>query len=323
MRRATVPLPLPGSPRMSTGTSAWASNSACARSCCMMGLTWRKNSSSPRDSMSSLAISASASSFDVPRCRRITDSSWPSLSGRTSTSLAPRRVASFCRFASSGSQSTTIGSSGRSRRSQGKSWRPSASPPGASSNNRWGAAPNCTRSIASQPLGEVSRSQELDCAVLPSRRSIEASLLTTSSRSVSVVFAAMFDRPFSGRSRRGSPDISGRFDFVSFYAYRQRALDCLYRNNQRAVPITRDQYALHAVECSAPDTPPLANLEVWMGRPGQLGFDQTSNRVDLGIWNRCALAASPDQCKNSVNAENAKAVHPVRYEFGEHVTAEQ
>jgi hypothetical protein len=45
--------------------------------------------------------------------------------------------------------------------------------------------------MASQPLEEVSRCQELDCAVEPSRRRTDASLLTTNKRSVSIVFGAM------------------------------------------------------------------------------------------------------------------------------------
>ena len=45
--------------------------------------------------------------------------------------------------------------------------------------------------MASQPLEEVSRCQEFDLAVEPSRRRIDGSLLTTSRLRVSIVFGAM------------------------------------------------------------------------------------------------------------------------------------
>ena len=51
--------------------------------------------------------------------------------------------------------------------------------------------------VYKRQLEDVSRCQELDRAVEPSRRRIEASLLTTRSRSASIVCAAMVNGPFS------------------------------------------------------------------------------------------------------------------------------
>jgi hypothetical protein len=99
--------------------------------------------------------------------------------------------------------------------------------------------------------------------------------------------------------------ISDRFDFVSFDTYCQRSLDCLYGNNQRAVSIARDQYALHAIEGPALDAHALANLKVGMGRPGQFSFHQTPNRFDLRVWNGRALAPGTNQSEYSVDPKDA------------------
>src|SRR6202050_3018721 len=309
---------------MSTGTSACASNSAWARIFCIAGLTLRKNSSSPSDSISSLAISASASSFVDPTWALIRKSSCASLKGRTRTSLAPRRVASFSRSASSGEPSTTTGRSGQRRRNHGKRCRLSASPRGRSKNKRVGAASDCTRSIASQPLATVSRCQELESAMDQSRRRTAESLLTASKRTVSIVCGDMSERSLP--TERGEcfwenelRESSGRFYFVSFYANRERALDCIYGNNQGTVSITRDQDAFHAIECATSDAHALPDLEERMRRPREWTFNHVPNRTDLSARNRCALAPRADEPEDPVHAKNPQAVGSVGRKPGEHI----
>lgn len=63
--------------------------------------------------------------------------------------------------------------------------------------------------------------------------------------------------------------VSNRFDFVSFYTDGERSLDGIHGNDQRAVPIALDEYSFETIQCSAPDSHPLTDLEERMGRPGQ------------------------------------------------------
>src|SRR5580700_10598656 len=251
---------------MRTGRSVCANSSAWARTFCMMGLTLRKNSSSPSGSISSLTISASALLFEESKYLLIRNSSCPSLKGRTRTSWAPKRLASVLALASSAWQSTITGRLGQRRRSHGKSCRLSVSPRARSSNSRFGATPDCTRSMASQPFAAVSSCQESDSAMDESRRRTPGSLLTASKRSVSVLFSfkgrGSLSRKRAGRRRCGTT--SDRFDFVSFYSNCERSLDRFHGNHQGAVSVAGDENALHAIKCATADSYSLPDLEEGM-----------------------------------------------------------
>src|SRR5579864_9213938 len=119
--------------------------------------------------------------------------------------------------------------------------------------------------MASHPLPEVSRCHEFDCAVEPSRRRTDTSLLTSSKRRVSIVLAAM--RGIFLTLRELLQKLLGRFDFVSFNTHSKGSLNGINGNNQRLVPIARQQDAFHTIEGAAPNPHPLTNLQKGMRGP--------------------------------------------------------
>src|ERR1700685_1890284 len=93
---------------------------------------------------------------------------------------------------------------------------------------------------------------------------------------------------------------SGRLDFVSFHANRERSLDRIHGYHQSPVSIARDQDAFQTIQRAAPDAHTLPDLEEGMRRPGQLCFHQALNRIDLLVGNRDALASATDQPEDSL-----------------------
>src|ERR1035438_9945053 len=87
------------------------------------------------------------------------------------------------------------------------------------------------------------------------------------------VVSQLYVEPWVGLSfftTPGSGNPLGRFDFVPFYAYCQRSLDCIHGNNERAVSIARDEYAFEAIQYAARDSHTLTYLQEGMRGPGQL-----------------------------------------------------
>src|ERR1700685_4850367 len=97
---------------------------------------------------------------------------------------------------------------------------------------------------------------------------------------------------------------SGRLDFISLHANRQRSLDRIHGYHQSPVSIARDQDAFQTIQRSAPDAHPLPDLEEGMRRPGQLGFHQALYCIDLHVGNRDALASATNQPEDSLYAQN-------------------
>src|SRR5271165_1368289 len=127
---------------------------------------------------------------------------------------------------SPGSQIRMIGSSGRSRRSQRKMWKPSVSPRGKSSRSKSGVTPDWIRSIAPQPLAALSSCHEFESAIAQSGRRTADSRLTTSTFAVSIAFFATgLVAPWKDMRELEKRKTLDRFDVVPFDAYRERSLN--------------------------------------------------------------------------------------------------
>src|SRR5579863_405117 len=220
-----------------------------------------------------------------------------------------------------------MGSSGRSRRSHRKICRLSESPRGKSNRSRSGAAPDCTRSMASQPLLAVSRCQELDSPIDHRGRKKADSRLTTSRRVVSIAFSATgLVAPLDDKVNRvyvaERKTLQG-FDVISFDANRQRPLNGIDGQDQGTVPVAGNQNTFHAVQGAASNAHALTNLEERMGGPGQLFFDEGPHSVDLLLRNRSALSPNPHKVQHAINLEHTQALFAGRRHAYKHIATEQ
>ena len=205
--------------------------------------------------------------------------------------------------------STNTGRSGRTRRSQRRVCRPSESPCIRSSTIRSGPGPAWTRSRASQPLPAVSNCQPWSSPRIQGRSRADRSLLTSK---ICAGFHGIFDQEGNSlqqlRSDCSGESISQRFDFVSFDPYRQRSLDGIDRNNQRAIAVAGKQYAFHTFERTAANAHSLSDFQEGMLRPGNLLRDHGAQGFDLFVRNRDRFSAHADDAKHSVGAIHAHAL---------------
>src|SRR5208283_2349871 len=116
---------------------------------------------------------------------------------------------------------------------------------------------------------------------------------------------------------------SGGLDLVSFYADRERALNSIHGNYDRAFSIARNEDTLDSIQGSAADAHTLADLEEGIGFPVHSFFHNGSDRVNLFVWNGRTLSWSADKIEDAVGTKYLQAIFIGGHNLYEYITTEQ
>src|SRR5208283_5591316 len=101
---------------------------------------------------------------------------------------------------------------------------------------------------------------------------------------------------------------SGGLDLVSFNADRERALNSIHGNYDRAFSIARNENTLDSIQGSAADAHTLADLQEGIGFPVHPLFHNRAHSFDLFVGNERALTWNADKVEDAVGTKHLQAI---------------
>jgi hypothetical protein len=114
-----------------------------------------------------------------------------------------------------------------------------------------------------------------------------------------------------------------RFDFVSFDANRQRSLNRIDRDDQRAISASGEQNTFDAVQRPAADSNLLADFQEGVERPRESLCDECTDRLDLFVGNWSSFPANAHDSEYAINLRQPQPISAGGGQLDENVTTKQ